>query len=54
LFRGIEMAVGGIEMFTTNVLGELGAFSVTRKDKSASFAGDLILGVGRGGCKAPG
>jgi hypothetical protein len=69
-FRSIEMTVGGIEMFTTNVLGELGAFTVTRKDKPASFAGDLIWGWGEatkhvsfflnsfrvrpGRCKAPG
>ena len=45
-FRGIEITVGGLQMFDTNVLGELDEFSVTRKDAPAAFDGGITWGWG--------
>jgi hypothetical protein len=45
-FRGVEMTVGGIEMFTSNHLDELDTFSVTRKNNPAAIAGYLQWGWG--------
>ena len=68
-FRGIEIIVGGLEMFPTNQLTELPAFTVTREDTPATFHAGLTWAWGQatqfvsvalkrfsvkpGSCKAP-
>jgi hypothetical protein len=45
-FRGVEITVGGLPMFSTNQLANLEAFTVTPKDNPASFSGGLAWGWG--------